>query len=713
MSSIADRAHDVVRTDRLEAVAEKALAAARFAQATKSASAGPYASAANIRVGNSSKARSRAGASMLRNFANNEVVRTAINWRKQQVVASPWRIVRVDDPKAKPDPNVVATVTRLLRYVNPAGDSWRTILEKVVEDVLVLDAGCIEIEHTLGGPAKATGCSIAALWAVDGSLVEIDPMWEVPVFRGGLGCDPTKPRYTLIDRDTRRPIAQFLNDDLAYIKATETTHSILGRSPVETLVSIIEAELYGEQYDFELLRNAVPPGYMDFGGGLTDEQVLAHRSYYESEIEGQARVAIFGGGDANRKPITTGKFGYTPAEMQRTEYMERLTTKIAFVFQIDKTIFGLTDTTNKASSQVLADRTDDGFAALATLVAETVTRKLVWQIDQNHGFEFTNLSTRDPLVQAKIDQIYLGYGVLLPNEVRARMDYKPYDGGDVPIRPAGAPPEPSDQQGEKKPDDGSGEQDDADKPDDDEGAKSARPFVRSAGGSPNADAEAKLEQQLHALTTRERTRLSEAWDRRSALIRHAVAKKLAGRKSWAADDFSAGFDGLADELVNENAVADAVNFGSAAAGAHRDDADPAITTWVNHIRKFAADVPDRLSGELVDAATDADTTDATVQDILDRIEAKLEAQRSSVTRYADPPWGSGWNGYGEQLRSSNILMVWELDGDNPCADCVGIAVGSPYENLPTWPGMGETKCLDKCKCRVVADKASWDEALGG
>lgn len=57
-----------------------------------------------------------------------------------------------------------------------------------------------------------------------------------------------------------------------------------------------------------------------------------------------------------------------------------------------------------------------------------------------------------------------------------------------------------------------------------------------------------------------------------------------------------------------------------------------------------------------------------------------------------------------------ILMRWEC-GANPCADCRRLRDGSPYAKLPTWPGMGDTKCGAECACSVVADEQSWSEAL--
>lgn len=190
---------------------------------------------------------------------------------------------------------------------------------------------------------------------------------------------------------------------------------------------------------------------------------------------------------------------------------------------------------------------------------------------------------------------------------------------------------------------------------------------------------------------------------------------MLARKDFNAEDFAAPLDGLAGELVDLDAYRKAVNLGRKAfRGTHRDDADPVVDVWVGHVRAYADEVPDRLAGELADEANAAQAEEgSSVESVLARIDRKLEGLRSSVTRYADPPWGAGWNGYGAQLQQNNILMAWVLeDGADHCDACPSLAAGGPYEHLPTWPGYGDTPCRDKCKCKVTADQESWSAALG-
>jgi hypothetical protein len=347
----------------------------------------------------------RSGAKMLRSFSRNCVpLRTAYNRRKQQISQAKWRVIRLDDPKAEANPAVVAAVTKLLRTVNPKGESFRSLLDQVMEDYLTLDAGCIEKEKTFGGAVKW-------LWAVDGATIVPDPDWD--------GTDPGAARYfQYVDG---RKVAELRNDQLVYIMGTPTTYSPIGWSRTETLVRAIEAILYGDQYDYEMLRQTAPAGILDLGRGLQAEQVQAYREYYENEIAGGKDIAIFGGGEVGPgSGVTFTPFQRSARDMERASYREWLVKMVAMVFEMDPTIFGITGDVNKSASKTLQVRTDEGHVADANLIAEFIEREIISEFDENHGFEFEDLNARDEMAQAKIDQIYSSIGVETPNSILVR-----------------------------------------------------------------------------------------------------------------------------------------------------------------------------------------------------------------------------------------------------------------------------------------------------
>ena len=176
----------------------------------------------------------------------------------------------------------------------------------------------------------------------------------------------------------------------------------------------------------------------------------------------------------------------------------------------------------------------------------------------------------------------------------------------------------------------------------------------------------------------------------------AVRRKL--RKDFYPHDFDDPLEGLAAELVNEEAYRSAATAGAQAVP--RDSgalADNVADVWIGHARQY------------VEPEEGAEA-------VVGRIEAKLEALRSAVNRYAEPPWGAGQQGYGEALGAADVLIDWQLGADEDhCEDCLDLADGSPYAkgDVPTWPKAGDTTCFDNCYCSIVADSDSWDAVFGG
>lgn len=166
-------------------------------------------------------------------------------------------------------------------------------------------------------------------------------------------------------------------------------------------------------------------------------------------------------------------------------------------------------------------------------------------------------------------------------------------------------------------------------------------------------------------------------------------------------------------MVNEDAYGDAAlaGLGAVPGDGRASLADNVADVWIGHARRYANLVPDRLARHLADALNEPQETPETADQIAARIDAKIEAFRSSITRYGEPPYGAGAQAYGEALGANDVLMDWVLGADEDhCDDCMGLADGSPYAKgaVPTWPKAGDTQCFDNCYCEIQADEDSWN-----
>jgi hypothetical protein len=366
----------------------------------------------------------RKGALVLRRFSERNVwVRVAINRRKRSVAKSGWKIVRLDDPHAKPDAGIVKKIGDLFRFVNDTRASFNQLIAMAVEDILVLDAGVIEKERTAGG-------EVIALWPVSGD--EIMPLvgWD--------GSNPKKPRYVQIREG--REVARYLNDELIYMMVNPRTCSPIGLSPVENLVATIEADLYGEYFEYQLMKETAPAGILYLGGGVPPNKVEAFRTQWEADIAGTRDVAIIGGGGYDPETGSVASppefipFGRSGKDEQRREYMKWLATKVAAAFEMDLMAFNLSETVHRSIGESLQQKTDEGLLGLASVVESYVTREIVWEFDPNHehGFAFTDLTPQDEMAKAKLRNIYMDMGCTTPNEIRAEDGLPPVAWGDEP-----------------------------------------------------------------------------------------------------------------------------------------------------------------------------------------------------------------------------------------------------------------------------------------
>ena len=308
----------------------------------------------------------------------NPWIRAAINLRRGQVSRAKWDIVGLDS-NGVPDQFKVEFIKSKLREPNQRGDSWRSFIEPVVEDLLVLDQGCIEVEMNVGARLGLKADPIANLWGKDGGAIAFDPAWD--------GSDMQKPRYFEYNSEGKL-IAQYKTDELVAMIANPVTYSPLGLSPLEVLAETIEADLAAASYNAKNVMQAAPPGIIDLGEGIRAEQVDAFKSYWEAEISGQAQVAIVGGG----KGVKWTPLGASNRDMQFMEWQVYLARKICAVFGVQPQDIGISFDVNKSTAEVGAAFTaDNGIAPLLDLIAEYITREIVWRYDKSLRFAYTEL----------------------------------------------------------------------------------------------------------------------------------------------------------------------------------------------------------------------------------------------------------------------------------------------------------------------------------
>lgn len=342
----------------------------------------PYARGAGV-----SSVQKRSVNQMRRWSRTNPWIRSAINLRRQQISRAKWDIVTVDGEGDANNANI-KRIKDILRDPNSRMDSWRSFIEPVVEDILVLDQGCIEKELTVGARAGKSGEPIKNLWPKDAGRIAFDPKWD--------GSNLKKARYFEYD-ETGEVAASYRNDELIVIVANRVSYSPLGLSPLEVLAETIEADLRAAKYNNNIVEQATPPGIIDLGEGVRPDQVDSFRTYWDSEIAGRSQTAIVGGG----KGVKWLPMAQSNRDMQFMEWQIYLARKICAVFGVQPQDIGLNFDSNKSTSEYGAAFTaDNGIAPLCELIADYITREIVWLYDKNLRFVYTDVGRESAQVVA-------------------------------------------------------------------------------------------------------------------------------------------------------------------------------------------------------------------------------------------------------------------------------------------------------------------------
>jgi phage portal protein BeeE len=340
---------------------------------------------------------------------HSEWVNAAIKIRKRQVSQAEWVIGPVDHTKPWSRP-LQDYLTKLFRTPNPATQSFRGFIEPVLEDLLVLDAGCIEKEFLLNG-------MVGRLHFVDGATIRVSTIWD--------GEDPEEPRYFWYPDGQER--ARLTNRELVYLMDSPTTYRVVGLSPLETLKMAVDSELGASAYNDRQMRAPTPDGMLDLGENARPDQVEKFKNFWRAEVAGMGALAIVGG-TKNPKFL---QFRGNNRDMQFLEWQEYLVRKIAAVYQLAPQDLMLERDVNRSTSEVQQENTEDrGLRPLLGLISDYLTREVVWDLSfggesNNLAFQFTALNLKESMTRAQINR-YAAGGISwkTPNEAR-RDDGRP------------------------------------------------------------------------------------------------------------------------------------------------------------------------------------------------------------------------------------------------------------------------------------------------
>jgi HK97 family phage portal protein len=344
----------------------------------------------------------RPTAANLRRFAETPVARRAINCIKDRIACMDWRIEPKQGVAAKGySTQRAAALTRALETPNDA-DSFRTMIEQVIEDVLVGGFGAAEIE------AGSEDLPVR-IYPVDGASILVNSEWN---------GDANDPRYAQVTGKLGKDALTTLRDDeLMYVRLNPRSHTVFGLGKVEIAFESISQFLQAHRYAGRLASNSVVQ-YALWLNERTPEQHERLIRWWQDEVEGTGRVPVL---SSESKPEVLRFAGGTDADL-RLAWQEFLLTMIANAFDLPAMMLGVSQDVNRSTASEFAQEAfQSAVVPLAKLIAEHITRdviakKLGWN---DLRFVWSDLESRDEMAELEIQTKLLAAGVLTVAEVRA------------------------------------------------------------------------------------------------------------------------------------------------------------------------------------------------------------------------------------------------------------------------------------------------------
>ena len=351
----------------------------------------------------------------LRRFAETPLVRRAINVIKDRIAAMDWQVrvrrgVRPDDVAFAA--RRLCALRRMLEEPNPA-DSFRTLMEQVIEDVLTGGYGAIEMEPS--GDAERP----AMLWPVDGASIRINARWD---------GDESSPRYAqVMPGQLESAAVELLDRQLMYIRMNPRSFTPFGLGPLEVAFETVNQFLSAHRFAGKLAANSVAQ-YALWLNEATPAQHDRLIRWWQDEIEGTGRVPLL---SSEQKPEVLRFAQGTDADL-RLAWQEFLIRMVANAFGLPPMLLGLESDVNRSTASEMADEAFRGaISPLAMLLAQHITRDLFGKCIGWREFEFlfNELSARDEETELQVQVQLLQAGVLTVNEVRAMRGLGPLEAG--------------------------------------------------------------------------------------------------------------------------------------------------------------------------------------------------------------------------------------------------------------------------------------------
>ncbi|MDR6381818.1 phage portal protein [Paraburkholderia caribensis] len=346
----------------------------------------------------------------LRYFSRTPYATRAIQFFTRSICSLDWAVTVKKDVTENSEIKRQIDVTSACLFSPNHDDSFDSLLQQVIEDILVCGAGAIE--QQIGGDKLRP----LWLWPVDALSIQIYADWD---------GDEAKPRYCQTFGFGNVGVAQgrdLLNRELVYMRDRITTDSPFAFGALEVAFESINRLLGVAEYAGDVAANAHPQNLL-FLQGADQTTIEAFRAYWRNDIEGQGMTPIVGGTDAKVQNLRG-----TDDSALFLKYQEFVIREIAVAFGISAQNLGVEQNINRNNGEVAEDRDWDlSIKPLTRTIAAYINREVIWGRLGFTNIQLTpgGLDREDEKATAEIYQLEYKNNAITPNEYRARRNLPP------------------------------------------------------------------------------------------------------------------------------------------------------------------------------------------------------------------------------------------------------------------------------------------------
>lgn len=374
------------------------------------------------------------------------IARICINTLKEKITKTEWVIQPIDQQKRKTgvDDERIKKLTELFKHPNSNSETFRTLLDKILEDLLVLDTVSIE-------KVRDTAGELMELHYVDSATIR--PVYDehgnqdVPIpLKTIHGTEMLPVSYLQIFDNSQyggpesgEIVAAWPKNDFMYFNmhpqgAMESFG--YGLSPLEAVLSVVANILNADMYNGTYFQEgAFPPVIIQLIGQMDQRDLEAAREYLYSELQGNFHKPAIMAGKTKAEVLNLKDL--TNRDMEFMEYMKFLSRLLAAAYGLSAQDINITEDLNRATSEVQKSLSEaKGYGSILHLLKETFNNEIVWG-DFGYDdleFEWVQEDSTDPTALSQIHDLSLKNGTMTLNEVRQKNGELPYgDWADEPM----------------------------------------------------------------------------------------------------------------------------------------------------------------------------------------------------------------------------------------------------------------------------------------